>query len=405
MKLLRHIPFLKEVLRYSLTAFGGPQGHIGMMMRSFVEKRKDITENELMDYLSFCQMLPGPSSSQTIALIGYKRGGIKLGVLTLLVWIIPAAFLMSVLSFVVKYIDATYLQNNIFQFIQPMAVGFIIYAALRAMKISLKSKAGWIIMLFGALAIVIIRDPIIFPICIITGGLITNFTNNEFPAHDTSKFKIHWKRLGWFVLIYVVAGALSEIAIAQDWNNKLPFNLFVNFYGFGSIVFGGGHALIPLLQHQFTAGPDALMTAENFTTGIGLVHAIPGPVFSLCSFVGGLCMDSDPTNQILGCIVATVGVFLPGALILFFLFPLYQNLKQYRVIFRALEGIHTVIIGILWGSAINLYLDLMHEKFGDAMTLDFGFLLVIASTALTLNFTKIPAPFIVVFWLLLGILF
>ncbi|HEY1031397.1 MAG TPA: chromate transporter, partial [Flavipsychrobacter sp.] len=73
--LLRHIPFLKAVFMYAVTAFGGPLGHIGMMSKTFVHKRKDVTEEELVEYNAFCQMLPGPSSTQTVALIAMKRGG------------------------------------------------------------------------------------------------------------------------------------------------------------------------------------------------------------------------------------------------------------------------------------------------------------------------------------------
>src|SRR4030095_6681978 len=76
MKLLRHIPFLKAVFLHSISAFGGPQGHLGMMMKTFVHRRRDITQEELMDYNAFCQLLPGASSTQTLTLIGYKRGGI-----------------------------------------------------------------------------------------------------------------------------------------------------------------------------------------------------------------------------------------------------------------------------------------------------------------------------------------
>ena len=97
--LVRHIPFLKSVFIHSLTAFGGPQGHIGMVLKTFVEKRKDLTKEELMEYVSFCQLLPGASSTQTLTLIGYKRGGVKLAVLTLLIWILPACTIMGGLSF------------------------------------------------------------------------------------------------------------------------------------------------------------------------------------------------------------------------------------------------------------------------------------------------------------------
>ena len=97
--LLRHIPFLKAVLLHSVTAFGGPQAHIGMMMKTFVNKTPYVTEEELMEYNGFCQLLPGASSTQTLTLIGYKRGGIILAVLTLILWILPACILMGAFSF------------------------------------------------------------------------------------------------------------------------------------------------------------------------------------------------------------------------------------------------------------------------------------------------------------------
>ena len=98
MYLLRHIPFLKAVFQHSLTAFGGPQVHIGLLQHRFVEKRKDITSEELMEYNAFCQLLPGASSTQTIVLIAFKRGGFALALITLLVWILPATSFMASLA-------------------------------------------------------------------------------------------------------------------------------------------------------------------------------------------------------------------------------------------------------------------------------------------------------------------
>src|SRR5665647_3446772 len=125
--LLRHGPFLKAVFFFSISAFGGPQGLLGMMMKTFVDRRGDVTKEELMD-VSFCQLLPGASSTQTLTLIGYKRGGIPLAVLTLIIWILPACTLMSVFSFVVQYIDTKHSGLGFFKFIQPMAVGFLAFA-------------------------------------------------------------------------------------------------------------------------------------------------------------------------------------------------------------------------------------------------------------------------------------
>ena len=104
MILLRHISFLKAVFLHSITAFGGPQGHFGMMMKTFVQQRRYVTEKELLDYNAFCNLLPGASSTQVLTLVGYKRGGVPLAVLTLLIWIFPACFLMGTFSFLLEYV-------------------------------------------------------------------------------------------------------------------------------------------------------------------------------------------------------------------------------------------------------------------------------------------------------------
>src|SRR5215208_2321179 len=103
--LLRHVHFLKAVFLHSVTAFGGPQAHIGMMMKTFVHQRRYVTKEELLEYNGFCQLLPGASSTQTLTLIGYKRGGVPLAVLTLIIWIAPACLLMGAFSLLLHYID------------------------------------------------------------------------------------------------------------------------------------------------------------------------------------------------------------------------------------------------------------------------------------------------------------
>src|SRR5664279_2240422 len=102
--MLRHFAFLRAVFFHSLTAFGGPQAHIAMMMKTFVRQHPYITEEELIEYNAFCNLLPGASSTQTLTLIGYKRGGVPLAVLTLIIWILPACFLMGAFSFLLEYI-------------------------------------------------------------------------------------------------------------------------------------------------------------------------------------------------------------------------------------------------------------------------------------------------------------
>lgn len=398
--LLRHIPFLKAVLWYTITAFGGPQGHIGMMIRTFVQKRHDVTEDELLEYNAFCQMLPGPSSTQTVMLIAMKRGGIPLAILTLLVWVLPAAIIMGIFSFLIYYISAREIQTNLFKYIQPMSVGFIAYAAARMMNKSVKHAATRGIMVGAGIVTLFIHSPWIFPIILLLAGTISNFSNKRIPDVKEKPKSIRWINVWLFALVFIIAGILSEIARSHRWEHAIAFNLFENFYRFGAIVFGGGQALLPMMLFQFVNRPlqfdrTPLLSSTELLTGYGLVQAVPGPVFSVCSFVGGMVMSPYGVGwQIAGCIIATIGVFLPSTLLLFFLFPLYQNLRQHVVIYRALEGFYAAIVGIIWASGIVLFQVMQPFEILN--------LVVVAITFCLLYFTKIPAPLIVLGWLLMG---
>ncbi|HMP91631.1 MAG TPA: chromate transporter, partial [Phnomibacter sp.] len=138
--MLRHISFLKAVLIHSISAFGGPQGHYGMMVKRFVKERGDVSESELMEFTAFVQLLPGASSTQVLTLIGYKRGGALLAIITLVIWVLPAGILMGALSFLLHFMDRKALQGDIFKFILPMAVGFLAFAAYRMGRISLRNS-------------------------------------------------------------------------------------------------------------------------------------------------------------------------------------------------------------------------------------------------------------------------
>jgi chromate transporter len=164
MVLFRHVPFLKAVFYYTISAFGGPQGHLGMMIKTFVERRRDVTREELMEYVAFCQLLPGATSTQTLTLIGYKRGGVPLAVLTLIIWILPASLLMGSFSFLVRYINTTHASLNVFTYVQPMAVGFIAFAAYRMYKISIKNTITYSIMFVGLFTTYLLfKTPWVFP--------------------------------------------------------------------------------------------------------------------------------------------------------------------------------------------------------------------------------------------------
>ena len=227
MMMLRHVPFLKNVFLYSITAFGGPQAHIAMMMKNFVHRTPYITEAELLEYNAFCNLLPGASSTQTVTLIGYKRGGIPLAILTLIIWILPACFLMSAFSFLLEYIDQKSLHTNIFKFIPSLAVGFLAYASVAAFKVSIKNTITWIIMLVCAIATYLFfKTPWIFPVLIILGGASTNISHKRIPQTESKPKKIKWWNIWLFAIIFLFAGIISETARKNNWPNRKPIHLF-----------------------------------------------------------------------------------------------------------------------------------------------------------------------------------
>ena len=417
--LLRHVPFLKAVFVHSLTAFGGPQAHIGMMLKTFVRKIPYVTEQELMEYTAFCQLLPGASSTQTLTLIGYKRGGVVLAVLTLIIWILPASILMGALSFLLHYIDKKALDVDIFRFIPPMAVGFLVYATVMAFNISIKNTVTWIIMGVCAVAtFLLFKQPWIFPLLIILGGITTNLSRKRIPQLGQKPRKIKWWNFWLFGIIFITAGFFSEIARKNDWPNRAPINLFENTYRMGSLVFGGGQVLMPMMYEQFSVRPDAVKTKDpeviridkdDMYTGMGIVRALPGPVFSIASFTGGMALqDYGKTQeerafmQLVGCIIGTVAIFLPSALLVLFFFPIWHNLKKYAAVYRSLEGINAVVVGIMIASTFYLMKDisLLDVKLGSLINA-----IVIAGTFTLLQYSRIPPPFIVIGCLLLGYIF
>ena len=410
--LLRHSHFLRAVFLHSITAFGGPQAHIGMMMKTFVHQTPYVTEDELMEYNAFCQLLPGASSTQTLTLIGYKRGGIPLAVLTLLIWILPACVVMGGFSFLLEYIDKKQLGTDIFKFIPPMAAGFLGYAVVATFPHAIRNTITWVIMLLSAAATYFLfGQPWVIPALIVAGGIATNLSRKRIPQVEQKPRKIKWWNFWLFGIIFITAGIVSETARHDNWPNRKPINLFENTYRMGSLVFGGGQVLMPMMYEQWSVrpgtprmkqkNPNAVqIDEESLYTGMGIVRAVPGPVFSIASFAGGMALkDMGAEMQVVGCLIGMVAIFLPSALLVLFFYPIWNNLRKYAAIYRSIEGINAVVVGIMIASTFYIMKDV---SLSSASTFSVVNALIILGTILLLNFTRIASPFIVAGCLLLG---
>ncbi len=416
MPIFRHINFLKAVFSHSITAFGGPQVTVGLMHSRFVESRKDITEEELMEYNAFCQLLPGASSTQTIVLVGFKRGGVPLALLTLMVWVLPAATIMACLAILFSHYNIAWVLKSLL-LLQPMSVGFIASAALLLFNKAVNNViTRWIFVISCAFTFVGFNSPWTIPIIIIIAGIVTNFSKKRIPESGGAPKSIKWISLVVFIFLFIVAGFFSEKSASENWGHKKAFNLFENNYRFGSLVFGGGDVLIPIMYEQYVTRPQSdrikkskrdviSITGETFLTGSGIVRAIPGPIFSIASYMGAIALkDRGIIWQFIGAAIATAGIFLPSFLIVLFFFPIWQKLKKYALFYRSLEGIYAAIVGIMTGASLYLVKDITLKINPNSSLQIITYIIIFFSSTYLLYKHKLAPQWIALSCLLLGAL-
>lgn len=410
-KRVRYYIFLKDVLILALTTFGGPQAHLAHFHKKLVTKRAYLTEADLMEINSLCQILPGPASTQTLIAIGFKIGGPNLAYLTLLVWILPAVVLMTTAAIIMSGIQEKNLSIEFTRYIQPMAVGFVTYGAYMISLKTVNTKTGIALMIIAAVVSYYIQTPYIYPVIIIGAGLVTSMKFRAQPKEIKKKLNVNWANLLLWGGVLIFAAALGGITKA------LPVKLFENFYRNGSLVFGGGQVLAPLLYTEFVQlqeEDDSKVGAlrsklkqkyspkpyhrpishDEFLSGYAVAQALPGPSFSFAAYIGALsARNYGVGGEVLGALMSAIGIFLPGTFMIFFVIRFWESLKKYRPVRASLEGITAAAAGLVAASAIILFQPLENTF------LNFG---VTIATFCLLVFTRVPAPLIIVGGLALG---
>lgn len=390
--------FIRDAVLFTFTAFGGPQAHIAIMLKDFVNRRHYITEAELLELNALTQVLPGPSSTQTLVGIAFKVGGIWLSVLTFFIWIIPSAALLCLMAIFYGRIGGREKFSHILDYVQPIAVGIVAYAAYSLARNVLKTRVS--VWLAGAAVVVtlILKNAYVFPLLILLGGIISSAleTSDEESQIRVKLFSnINKNKILYFLGVLLLFAMLGAI-VNKTSPFSLPIRLFENFYRNGIIIFGGGHVLIPLMFTEFVE-MKRYLTADEFLTGYALQQALPGPTFSFTSFVGTMTMKNSGASiagQVVGSFVATLGINLPGFILVLFFVPFWNDLKKIARIKNSLSGINAVAVGFIIAAFIFLL---------QPISLDWVSISLVAGTFLILNFTKLSTPFLIVAGVLMGI--
>jgi chromate transporter len=275
------------------------------------------------------------------------------------------------------------------RFIQPMAVGFVSYGAYAIIQKTVRTKTGIVLMVTAAILSYLIQTPYVFPVILLCSGLLTALKYKNQPKEEKVKVVVPWANFLLWAGVLIFAAALGGITRA------LPVRLFENFYRNGSLIFGGGQVLTPLLYTEFVQyAPKQYLTSGEFLSGYAIAQSLPGPVFSFSSYIGALSMREYGTGgEILGALVSAFGIFLPGTFLIFFVIRFWESLKRYRAVRASLEGITAASAGLVAASAVILFQPLENTIINFSVTI---------ATFLLLLFTKIPSPLIILGGLLLG---
>ncbi len=327
------------------TAFGGPVAHFGYFRTEFVDRRKWIDERGYADLVSLCQFLPGPASSQTGIAIGMIQRGWLGGVAAWLGFTTPAAIIMIGLGFGLSFAETAAGQGVVHGLkLAAVAVvanalwGMARNACGDALRVSFAAIACVVILFAGAAWFQLL----VIAAAAIAGSLILR----DAPLDTSNATPASGNRSVGLLLLAVFLLLLLGLPILAESTQSGNLDAFTGFYRVGSLVFGGGHVVLPLLEAEVV--PTGWTSTDAFLAGYGAAQAIPGPMFALTGYLGNII---DPGNGYLGGwtggVLAIVAVFLPSFLLLGATLPYWDALRSRARIRSALSGVNAAVVGLL----------------------------------------------------------
>jgi len=338
-------------LRLGLTSFGGPIAHLGYFRREFVERRAWLDEATFAAIVAFCSVLPGPTSSQTGMLIGLMRAGGGGAFAAWLGFTAPSAFAMTLIALALHALQAHGGVSGSGWFAGLLAgltaaAAAVVAQAVLSLARSLCTDRETKTIAFGAtiLAIAIGGSAGLgwLPIALgtLTGWL---FLRGAGPVVAAPALPVRVPR-GAAIGAGLVFVLVVALLLVPQWLAAPPVAMLETIVRAGTLVFGGGHVVLPLLQDLVS---DGLIPAPDFFAGYGAVQAMPGPVFTFAAFIGAA--NASSLNGIPGALVATVAIFVPSFALIFALAPVWDRARALPGAAAALRGANASVVGLLAG--------------------------------------------------------
>lgn len=370
-------------LRLGLTSFGCPIAHLGYFRDEFVTRRQWLTERSYADLVALCQFLPGPASSQVGIALGFSRSGYTGALAAWAGFTLPSAIALILFALgMASYGDA--MPSGVLNGLKVVAVA-VVAQAVWGMARNLCPDVPRITIMAATTCFVLLVSSAwgqvgVIAIAAVIGLLL--FKPQQETAHDSLPIAIR-RRVGLFWLMLFVALLVGLPLLTNLFPNQ-ALSMGDAFYRAGSLVFGGGHVVLPLLQVEVV--PTGWVSNDAFLAGYGAAQAVPGPLFTFAAFLGA-SMNEAPSGW-LGGLICLLAIFAPSFLLVVGALPFWEHLRRNTRTQAALSGINAAVVGLLlaalyqpvWTSAIH-------------MPQDFGLALV---ALVALMFWKLPPWLIVV---------
>ncbi|MEK4759962.1 chromate transporter [Viridibacillus sp. FSL E2-0187] len=356
---IRGFKSLLELLLVStklgFTSFGGPVAHLGYFHDEYIRRRKWMDEKSYADLVTLCQFLPGPASSQVGIGIGVMRAGVLGGIISFIGFTLPSVIVLILFALVLQgsdIADAGWIHG-----LKIVAVAVVAHAILgMAQKLApdLKRKA---LVLFALAGTLLWQSAFNQVGIIVLSAIIGFILYKQHTEIEEAKTYFPISRSVGVLCLTLFFGLLIFLPILREVTSLSWIEMFDSFYRSGSLVFGGGHVILPLLENEFV--PTGWVSEETFLAGYGATQAVPGPLFTFAAYLGTVM------NGWQGGVLATIAIFLPAFLLILGTLPFWDSLRRNPKIKGALMGVNAAVVGILiaalyhpiWTSSILAPLD------------------------------------------------
>lgn len=334
-------------LKLGLTAFGGPVAHLGYFRTEFVERQKWLDDKHYADLVALCQFLPGPASSQVGLSLGLLRGGYRGALAAWLGFTLPSAIFLIVFALLLNAGET--LPSGLLQGLKIVAVAVVAQAIWGMAKQLCPDNISKSAAIIAACLVLLIPSVwgqiVVILLAAIIGYFVYQPAKQEDTCHNTpdnhSAANLNTSSaLFWFALFF---GLLLGLPILAQLTNAESIEIVDAYYRSGSLVFGGGHVVLPLLQAEVV--PTGWLSNETFLAGYGVTQAVPGPLFTFAAFLGASSTQS--ISGVFGGLLALLAIFLPSFLLVIGIMPFWSKLRHLTSIQGALAGINAAVVGLL----------------------------------------------------------